>query len=108
MPVTLAVQPSFAPDTSVGTTFGTSSTNIALPGTPGSDAYVRIVNIGMCPLFFKLGTANTVTVTITTGVCVLPGHEIFLTIGSNTFIAGIANGIASAGQQGIANITTGN
>ena len=107
MAVTLAVAPSFAPDTSVGASFGSTSAAVTLPGTPASDAYVRICNLGPLPLHFKLGTSSAVTVTAQTGVCVLPGRELNLTIGSNTYLAGCCSG-GLTGQQGVCNLTTGN
>jgi len=97
---------SFAPDASMGAAFTSVSSNVLLPGTPGSDNYVRIVNVGPLLCAVKLGTSDAVTVTGTTGVVIMPGQVLNLTLGSNTYLAGIALG--SQGNAAVVNITTGN
>lgn len=106
MAITLAVIPSMAVDGVAATSFGSATSNIALPGTPGSDAYVLVTNLGPLHVSVKLGTTNAVTVTTTTGVVIAAGQALALTIGSNTYIAGIAHG--SQGQGSTVNIATGN
>ena len=55
MPVTLAVQPSFSIDASLGGSFGFASSAIALPGTPSADAMLRVCNLGSCHIAVALG-----------------------------------------------------
>lgn len=94
--------PSFTVDAAVGTSFGAASSNVALPGTPASDACVRIANTGPCHIAVKLGVDNTVTVTPSTGLVIPAGQVEFLTIGANTFIAGVA-----MGGNSVVNLATG-
>ena len=113
MAATVNALPYFTPDASVGTSFGASSSNIALPGTPASDTTLLITNIGPLPVIFKLGTSNAVVVTLpstpggATGFCVMPGKQFAVGIGSNTYIAGISTG-GQTGQCSVVNLTTGN
>jgi hypothetical protein len=103
MALTQVTYPGFTIDTSVGTSFGATSSRIALPGTPGSDTLVRIVNLGPNTISVALG-GNTVVAT-TQNLAIIPGQEIFLVIGAATYIAGIAHG--SVGMGSTTNITTG-
>jgi hypothetical protein len=97
---------SFAPDTSVGTSFGAASSNILLPGTPASDSIVKVVNLGPYHIAVKLGTTNAVVAT-NNGAQVIPaGATQNFTLGSNLYIAGIALG--GPGSASTVNITTGN
>lgn len=106
MAVVLAVQPSFAPDAAIGTSFGFASSAVALPGTPASDAMVRVCNLGPCHIAVKLGTTNAVTVTQSTGLIIAAGQTVHLTIGANLWIAGVACG--GPGNTSTANLATGN
>ena len=106
MAITLAVKPSIAVDTAVGTAFGGTATAVALPGTPADDAYVRVANLGPCHVAVKLGTTNAVAVTPSTGVVILAGHVEYLTIADNTFIAGVSCG--GPGTNSTVNLATGN
>jgi hypothetical protein len=103
MAVILAVQPSFTVDTAAGTSFGSTSSPVALPGTPASDAFVRVANLGPCHIAVKLGVSNAVVVTPSTGVVILAGEAVFLTLSTNTFIAGVA-----MGGNSTVNLATGN
>ena len=96
--------PSFTVDAAVGGSFGFASSAIALPGTPGSDACVRVYNAGPCHVAVALGS-STVTVTQSTGLLIGAGQTEFLTIGSATYIAGVACG--GPGNSSTINIATG-
>jgi len=94
----------FTPDTAVGTSVGSSSAAVALPGTPASDTTLRVANVGNNPIYVKLGTTNAVTVTNGTGLCIMPGDKEYLGIGSNTYIA-MTTG--TPGTSSTVNLTTG-
>lgn len=98
---------SFAVDAAAGASFGFVSTAVLLPGTTvGSDAMVRIANIGPAPIAVKLGTSAAVSVTSSTGVVIMPGQVEFLTLaGGTTYIAGVACG--GPGQASTVNLATG-
>ncbi len=98
-------QTSFAVDAAVGTNFGFASTTTALPGTPASDACVRVANLGPCHISVKLGIVST-TVTQSTGLVVMAGETVYLTIGAATHIAGAAAG--GPGNTSTVNLATGN
>lgn len=97
---------SFAPDTSVGGSFGFASSAILLPGTPAGDTIVRLTNLGPCHVAVKLGTTNAVTVTQSTGLIIPAGQVEYLTLGANLYIAGVACG--GPGNTSTVNISTGN
>lgn len=97
--------PSFTLDAAVGTSFGFASTAVLLPGTPATDACVRVANLGPCHITVKLGTSSAATVTQSTGLTVLAGETVYLTIGSNTYIAGVAAG--GPGNTSTVNLATG-
>jgi hypothetical protein len=97
---------SFAVDAAQGTSFGFASTAVLLPGTPASDSIVRVANLGPCHISVKLGTSNAVTVTNSTGVVILAGQVLYLTLGANTYIAGVAAG--GPGNASTVNLATGN
>jgi hypothetical protein len=103
-------QPYFTPDAAISVPFDVASSRVALPGTPGSDACVRLVNTSGVPVYVVLG-GNTVTATIAAGVCIAPGPvPVFLGIGSNTYLAGITPGASNGAgwvPTGILNIATG-
>ena len=99
-------QSSFAPDASVGGSFGFASSAIALPGTPSADAMVRVCNLGPCHISVALGTSSAVTTTQSTGLIVLAGQVQYLTIGAgDTYIAGVACG--GPGNASTCNISCG-
>lgn len=103
---TPVTKPSIAVDTAAGTSFGGTTTAVALPGTPADDAYVRIANLGPCHVAVKLGTTNAVAVTPSTGLVILAGHVEYLTLAANTFIAGVSCG--GPGTNSTVNLATGN
>jgi hypothetical protein len=105
MPLTQVTYPGWTLDAAVGASFGTTSSNLALPGTPSGDSLVRLVNVGSWPIWFTLG-GSAVVATPATGAVVMPGQELFLVRGSATYIAGIILGGNSG--FGLANISTGN
>lgn len=97
--------PSFAVDGAVGTSFGFASTAVLLPGTTvATDNAVRVTNLGPCPVTVKLGNA-AVTVTQSTGLTILAGDTVYLTIGTNTYIAGVSAG--GPGNASTVNLATG-
>lgn len=96
--------PSFTVDAVLSGAFGFSSTNVALPGTPGSDACVRIVNTGPMPMAVALGSSGA-TVTPSTGLVIMPGQTQYLTIGAATHIAGVSSG--GPGNTAMFNLATG-
>ena len=99
------VDASVAPDATIGAAFGSVASTVQLPGTPGSDNYARVVNMGPLPVALKLGTATPVAVTAQTGVVCMPGQTLNLTLGTNTYLGGIA--VGSQGNSAVVNITTG-
>lgn len=82
---------SFAPSAVVNLAVGTTSSNVQL-NTTGSPAAALVTNMGEHTAFVQLGTANTVTASITTSIAVepFPAPPVALTLGANTWIAGIA------------------
>lgn len=92
---------SFAPAAAQGTSFGFASTNVALPG---AGAVLRIANLGPCHITVALGDGTT-TVTQSTGLTVMAGQTEWLTVGSNTHIAGVAAG--GPGNTSTVNLSTG-
>ena len=95
---------SFQIDGVAATSFGSSSSRVALPGTPGSDNCVRVANQGPCHITVLLGT-GTVTVANNTGLMIPAGQVEYITIGTATYIAGISCG--GPGTSSTANIVTG-
>lgn len=67
-----------------------TSGNQAIPG--GAGPTLLVSNLGPNPAVVLLGTSNAVTVTASTGIAVIPGQSIPLTVGSNTYIASIGVG----------------
>ncbi len=99
-------QPAFTVDAAIGTAAVSSSSALALPGTPASDTVVLVTNLGPCHVAIKLGTSSAVTVTPSTGLVVLAGREAYLGMTGFTHIA-----MACAGGPGTSstlNIATGN
>lgn len=92
---------SFAPSAAQGTSFGFASTNVAIPG---AGTTLRVANLGPCHITVKLGD-GTATVTQSTGLTVMAGQVEYLTVGSNTNIAGVAAG--GPGNTSTVNLSTG-
>jgi hypothetical protein len=63
--------------------------NVALP-TTGSPTTCLVTNLGVAVAYVLLGN-NTVTVSSSTGVAVLPGSSVALALGENTYLAAFAN-----------------
>lgn len=76
----ISTLPAFTMDAAIGSSAGATSSVVALPGTPASDALVLVSNLGPCPLACKLLVGGTGTVTPSTGVIVMPGHQLALAI----------------------------
>lgn len=91
----------FAPVGAQGTSFGFASTNVALPG---AGTVLRIANLGPCHITVKLGD-GAASVTQSTGMVVMAGQTEYLTVGSNTNIAGVAAG--GPGNSSTVNLSTG-
>lgn len=99
-------KPAVVIDGAIGTSFGFASTAVALPGTaPGSDAYVRVANLGPCHISVKLGTTSAVTVSQSTGLVVMAGQVEYINLPAGTlYIAGVAAG--GPGNSSTVNLTT--
>lgn len=77
-------------DASQGTSAGSVSTPVLIPGTTVSTDQVLVINnIGNVPVFFNLGTSSAVTVVNGTGTVVQPGHSLAVDIktGGFTYVA---------------------
>lgn len=105
MALTQITYPGFRPDGAVGTSFGATTSRVALPGTPASDALVRVANLGPNPVSVKLGT-SAVTAALS-DLVVMPGQVMYLSLAAGqTNLAGIAHG--SVGMGSTVNVVTGN
>lgn len=104
--MSVATIPALTLDAAIGASAGSTSSAKALPGTPASDALVLVTNLGPCHAALKLGTSSAVSVTPSTGVVVLAGHELALAIGvGDTYIAIVSCG--GTGTTTTLNIATG-
>ena len=106
--MTVTTNPAFTLDAATGTSFGASSSSIALPGTQvgGTDTMVRAANLGPNTVSVSL-SAGAGTVTTQNGVAVVPGDTLFLAITtSQDHLNGIAHG--SLGMGSTVNVATGN
>ena len=72
-----------------------NSSNIAIPGG-ATGPTLLITNLGPQPAFVLLSTSNATVVTQATGIAVMAGQSLALTVGTNTRIAAIANGFGSS------------
>lgn len=97
----MASSASFAPVGAQGTSFGFASTNVALPG---AGAVLRVANLGPCHITVALGN-SALTVTQSTGLTVMAGQIEYITVGTNTNIAGVAAG--GPGNTSTVNLSTG-
>lgn len=91
--------PSFAPVTGTVLALGTTSINATIP-TGGTIALAT--NLGSGIAFLAIGTSAALAAT-NSGLPVLPGDSVAITIGSATTIAGLT----LAGATGL-NLTVGN
>jgi hypothetical protein len=80
---------SFGPTAATSLIAGLASTNVILP-TTGTPTVILVTNMGVVPAYVLLGTSNAVVVTSATGLPIMPGKSIYLTVGSNTYLAAIA------------------
>lgn len=97
----MALSNTFTPTAYTSMIVGPASSNKALPAATGS---ALITNLGIAPIVVLLGTANTVAVTVSTGVAIPAGQSLALVIGSNTYLAAIT---AGGGQTSLLNIAVG-
>jgi hypothetical protein len=97
---------SFAVDAAQGTSFGFASTAVLLPGTPAGDTVLRVANLGPNHISVKLGTSAAVTVSQSNGLVIMAGQVEYLTLGANTYIAGVAAG--GPNNASSVNLATGN
>lgn len=89
---------SFAPSAAAALSAGLTSANVLLP-TTGAPTIALVTNVGSVPAFVLLGSSSAVAVTTATGLVIMPGASVALTIGANTYLALIA------GSYGIANVS---
>ena len=93
---------SFAPTASIAFQATQAGGNVLLP-TTGTPTIAVVTNLGQQAVFVLLGSSNTVSVTPNGGIAIMPGDNIVLTIGANTYLAAVS----LAGVSGL-NITVGN
>lgn len=86
-----AALPAIAPTGQASLAVGTASANVQVPAT-GTPTQIMVTNMGPLTAFVVLGTSNAVTATPSTGTPILPYTSVVLTLGSNTWIAGITQG----------------
>lgn len=94
-------------DASIGTSVGSTTAAVLLPGTTVStDTVLLIQNVGNLPVYFNLGTSSAVTVVNPNGTVVMPGQALVVDIhtGSFTYIA-MMTGVP--GCTSTVNLTTG-
>jgi hypothetical protein len=97
---------SFLPDGIVGGSFGFASSTIQLPGTPATDAMVRVTNLGPCHIAVALVNASSGSTSQSTGLVIPAGQTEFLTLSAgNTYLAGVA--IGGPQNTSTVNIATG-
>jgi len=82
----------FLPGVTVGAEVGDVATVLAF-GAPVR--HLLLCNAGAYPVFYKLGFDSGVTVSVTTGDCVLPGSKELFSANGATHIALIAEGGSS-------------
>jgi hypothetical protein len=83
--------PAIAPTGQADLPVNTTSANVQIPAT-GTPTQVLVTNLGPLTAFVVLGTSNAVAATTDTGTPVLPYASLPLTLGSNTWLAGITQG----------------
>jgi hypothetical protein len=79
---------SFAPTATIVLDAGATSSNAALP-TTGTPTVAMVTNTGAAPVWVQLG-GSSVTASPSTSLAVMPGAQVALTIGANTYIAVVA------------------
>jgi hypothetical protein len=89
---------SFAPTASINLAISTTSANVAIP-TTGTPTVALVTNMAERVAYVQMGTSNAVAAT-TTSLAIEPRESVSLTIGTNTYIAGLA--LSGVGQLNIA------
>lgn len=85
---------SFAPSAAVNLRVSTISANVELPAT-GSPTTAVVTNLGEHVSFVALGADDTTVASASSSMAVMPGRTVSLTIGSNTYLAGVTlNGVS--------------
>jgi hypothetical protein len=79
---------SFAPTATIVLEAGATSSNAALP-TTGSPTVAMVTNTGAAPVWVQLGGSG-VTASSASSLAIMPGAQVALTIGTNTYIAVVA------------------
>lgn len=83
---------SFAPTGAASIVANGSSQNVELPAA-GTPTIAIVTNVGNGIAYLLLGTSSAVVATPSTGLALLPGLSINLTIGTNTYLAAIGSTI---------------
>ena len=83
----------FTPDVAAGASFSNTSSVVAIPNP--ADGILYITNLGPYPLSFKLGTVNTITVTSSNAMILMPGQALAVVSTGVSYIAGMAVGAPS-------------
>ena len=90
-----------APTNVVNLPLSTTSVNVQL-NTTGTPTTALVANLGEHLAFVQLGTSNAVAASVVTSIAVppFPAPPVALTLGANTWIAGIS--LAGVGNLNIA------
>jgi hypothetical protein len=80
---------SFSPSSTAALIAGTTSSNVLLP-TTSNPTTALVTNLGVSVVYLLLGSSSVV-VSAETGIALLPGASIALTIGSATNLAAISD-----------------
>jgi hypothetical protein len=80
---------SFAPSGAVNLPVSTTSSNVELP-SDGSPTAALVTNMGEHVAFVELGGDDTVSASVDSSVAIMPGRSAALTLGTNTWLAGVA------------------
>lgn len=78
----------FAPTAGAFLSVSNASAQVALP-TTGSPVSVVVTNIGGATAFLQLGTSSAVIAVAPTGLALMPGASVALTITPNTNLAAV-------------------
>ena len=94
-------------DASAGTSVGSTTAAVALPGTAlATDTTLLIQNVGSMPVYFNLGTSDAVTVLNGAGTVVMAGQSLAVGIHTGLFTY-IAMMTGTPGFTSTVNLTTG-
>ncbi|MEL6237004.1 MAG: hypothetical protein AAFO57_00045 [Pseudomonadota bacterium] len=83
--------PAIAPTGQADLPVSTTSANVQIPAA-GTPTQVLVSNLGPLTAYVVLGTSNTVAATVDTGTPILPYNSLPITLGTNTWLAGITQG----------------